>query len=70
MNDKLKDEITKAIHGEISQYVEEYELRSDEGDYSPTRKELLLIEDALRGYLDNLDVKILALIGQGKEKDE
>lgn len=35
---------------EITSYVDEYELRVDEGDYTPTERERLLIEDAMRGY--------------------
>lgn len=37
----------------ITDYINEYELRADEGDYTPTEHERLLIYDAIQGLLDD-----------------
>jgi len=37
----------------IRRWVDDYELRADNGDYAPNGHERLLIEDALRGYLED-----------------
>ncbi len=42
----------------ITDYLDGYELRGDEGDYTPTENERLLIEDALRGFIDENEFKI------------
>ena len=39
----------------VEDYVEFYELRADEGDYSPSEIERLLIIDAIYGYLDKIE---------------
>ena len=36
---------------DVREYVGSYELRGDNGDYTPNERERLMIEDAIQGYI-------------------
>ena len=58
----------------INEYVDNYELTGDEGSYTPTLTEKLLIKDAIHGLLADTDwdnawgryIAALAKVEQGK----
>lgn len=50
--------LSSELHNYIKEYIDEYEFRADEGDYSPTEHERLIIYDAIQGLLiDNKFIK-------------
>jgi hypothetical protein len=53
--DNPNDPVVKLFVGfDVETYVNEYELRGDEGDYSPNEKEKTLMVDAIYGVVSNL----------------
>jgi hypothetical protein len=56
MDDRVK-ELEKRIWEvvpDIHEAVGEYELRGDEGDYTPNKNERFLIEDFTHGFIEEL----------------
>jgi hypothetical protein len=41
----------KQISDAVREYVNQYEFRGDEGDYTPTEAERVMLEDAICGFL-------------------
>ena len=40
-----------AVQEYITEYLDGYEVRGDEGDYTPNEREAFLIDDAIQGLL-------------------
>lgn len=53
------------INEVIEEYVADYEMRGDEGDYQPKDHERCLIKDAIYGLIDDPEFKeVLQLLWQ------
>lgn len=54
---KIEDVVNGVLKQQdfISDYVDGYELRGDNGDYIPTAQERYLIEDAIRGIIEETE---------------
>jgi len=47
---------------DVEGYVEEYELRGDEGDYSPNEQERVILTDAIYGVISDVHEKLRKLL--------